>query len=370
MTKHTELEGSGALYSHITRTFMTGEERTAQYGNNFFLNTSDKMTDTVMASASKDYKHAVNMADFKSATDPNSIIVNGGYDGYFMLGQNRSSILNKLQGGSALYENPLIPPNTRIHVRLYKQQPDLGGAVGRNTVDDVYFSSTEEVAANYPKITVNLKEMVMGLETHQLDFMSSAKAEMQLASKAVLKLYTDLVKISYSNLSKGVQVSHQSFNLPIGTKVAIVGFVQASQIWLNTTLRKHLSPRTTFPKDLEKLEFELDGNPVVFAGGLSGILGEKALQNSSAYEYYNYLRENRMTDEDFTTFFPPDGRSYTQMILLDLTSKQFNAPGQLTVRSHFKGASSPENTYTFLCTIGQGVVTRNASKVWTVDQIP
>ena len=370
VTKHTELEGSGALYAHINRTFMTNLERKRQYGHNFFLNHSGKMVSADMTNISPDLKYAVEMANFKNKTDPQGKVLNGNYEGYFLLGQNRSSILNKLQGQKARRENPLIPPGTRIHVRLYRQQPRQDGGLGRLTTDKKYFVETAEDEKNFPEIKIEIQSIFLGLETHQLDLAAAAKAEKRLSSKAVLKFFTDLVKISYSNLSPGVQISQQTFDLPVGTKVAVVGFVQANQIWLNTQLHKGMSPKTTFPKNLEKMDFELNGNPVTFAGGLNEIWGDHAPCHPWSFLYFNYLREKGLVDDDYSSFFPPSGFSYTQMILLDLTSHTFTKPGQLAVKSTFNAAVSPKNTYTFVCTIGQGVVERNSQKEWNVAVIP
>ena len=365
LEKNAYIGNNDYLYTSLNKFFSTHKDRINQIGRDTMIENSLNL-DLGHQTGKTDYKTAFNAKleseltsmDMKSKGAVESQISTFGFDSIPFLGFS-NNCLNKIRGDlhSNDHGHAILPPGTKLTIKLFKSNP-LYKKLIWNFKEDYFVKSSQQspqatdTTDKIKKLRINIKSLYFRMRSYVSPKQSFIANEL---SHKNLCYSIDLVQEMDSTLLSNTKHTTNMFNIRRNTKLVYLFFMREHCLWPSDS-KTPLPAWFTFPEYIENCQIKInDGLNLISSEGLSNIGGNEGNTSATAYAYYTYLKSRGFVDSTFESFFPRDGYSIKQAIVLDLSNQDLPELPTLKVDITWKN-NSPQKYSIVLFTVGTGTL--------------
>ena len=309
-------------------------------------------------------------------TDATSRHIECSLDGFFPLAPGKNFAASKLTGQTP--NNKLFfPPFTKIRIELMlrKEVVSFIQLINVSMIDYFKLANNANTMTGdnidekkvCGKMNLVVKKSYLTYETFKMD----TNKDFPKYTSGTIIYPLDLYTSSFWTITKGSSTYACNFMLKANVTHVYLAFLRDHQYDLNTTIKKNLSAFTVFPRNLDRIRFELNGEMLAFDDDLKEL---DITSSVSQRLWYEYLKNRKLVTEPLSSFFPgsDDERSLHQLFFLDLTTHKIQDMDLLKVSVNFKGNLNENSYKLFLVTCRPGSITRKQSHsgpIWELNEV-
>jgi hypothetical protein len=351
ITGKQNLKGVDHLYTALSNYFSTKQDRIDEYGEDCMIHTG-KDRDFGVNSLSEKLIDNLESTNFQNKHNPVDITNSFSMEGIFPCTRRNPAMMKC--GKGVKNETMFLPPNTVLDLSLHKMNP-IYAKIETGMSDANYQKSEEQEGAKdagLSKLEVTFKKFNVSYEVIEL---FSPGELIAIFKKQPVLYYHDICNSQLSIIPPSVQQTETVMLIPEKTKMVYAAFCYRWQLW--HTDGKTLSTRMEFPSGMKKISISLPGREKLIAENFETIAGELSFSSTSSHIYHTYLRQNKITDDRFDSFFPKKyttNRPYKQAFLLNLTENNISSSTTLTFDIIWDSDLSPKHLYLVLFTLQEG----------------
>jgi hypothetical protein len=269
------------------------------------------------------------------------------FDGIPLL--SAQSNITRIMSGIKM-ENPWVPPNTTVLIRLHKRDPIDALMEIPQLEDDVYWA----------RANATIVRAVTKWEFSDLAIAYDLRVLEKKQTPEEIKKnfhFHDVPKIQLQSIAVGQMQTKNKVAIPAGCKVLLVAFAYQHQMFFNKGSQKNLSCRLKFAPGSIRLKFWLKDHPIplLFREGLVNLGTDDAATSPSCHSYWQFLTQRGHYSRSKHHMFPSvlTDSSYEQFALVYLNHLLLDQPTEMTVEVDYNDTGSQEKWYLWSATIQQ-----------------
>ena len=375
----TNRSGFISLTNTLNHLFLPADRRQEILGHNYIMSGENDRKAVTNATAfnklpkSFAYEYALNCFDtVKPDIKAQAITLQGNLLGIFPLSPPKCYTLEQITNcESGLNQNPLIPPQVDITIRMRLADPLYLRAIDSFQDDDNFFSNTDPAAttSNFrfngdgsQDFNYDIKSISLLCQKIKLD---DEKFQKQLTMGSLDYFYDQYIYRTTS-LGRGQVVSNIKDTIPAHTKLFYLIIVKSNQLYRDASgVRSSDCSRFALPINLQKINIRLNGRVILFESGLTLCRTDASSQEDAAI-FYQYLRNRNLTSDSFNSFFPKNGAiGYKNAFPIDISQYNLEEPAYVQIELTWDKNGCPEDHYLALFIPQEVEISRdNPTALW------
>ena len=255
-------------------------------------------------------------------------------------------------------ENLYLPPDTCLDIKFHLSRSKIESFFhpGVNSMTE-YFDRNHVVDVGNHDIRLTLQSAELEYECVELNHEDEEKALKEFSTGGQGLYSFDIPRAQHQSMAANSSYTKNVFHIKPYAKLMYIAFVPDWAAYYMDGKNKPISALTRFPENSTNIEIQYFGQKNLLTDSFERFGMKNECHQISKRVYYQYLRQNNITDLSFEEFFPrshadDEDQSLIQCFVFELSNMLSDKTEILSVNCQFAaGQTSPSEMQVLVITV-------------------